>query len=81
MSFLQFVKTKGDRLIFKQHFDSKLLRTVVCKISYHFQLTFHHLHAQDKIILYSYFGLFALSEKRKSLLPKYIHFKREAPVT
>ena len=63
MSFLQFVEIKGDLLIFKQHFNSRLLRTVVCEISHHYQLTFHHLYAQDKTILFSYFGLFALSEK------------------
>ena len=63
MSFLRFLETKGNLLIFKQHFISRLLRCVVGEISHHFQLTFHHLHAQDKTILFSYFGLFALSEK------------------
>ena len=65
MSFLQFVETKDDLLIFKQHFNSRLLRTMVCEISHYFQLTFDHLYAQDKTILFSYFGLFALSEKQE----------------
>ena len=63
MSFLQFLEIKGNLLIFEQHFNSRLLRTVVCEILHHFQLIFHHLYAQDKTLLFSYFGLFALSEK------------------
>ena len=69
MSFLRLLKTKGNLLIFKQHFNSRLLRSVVCEISHHFQLTFHYLYAQDKTIFFSYFGLFALSDKEEKFTP------------
>ena len=64
MSF-QFLEAKRNLLVFKQRFNSRsyVLWFVRYRTTSNFQLTFHHLYAQDKTILFSYFGLFALSEK------------------